>query len=307
MKLGSAICLCRSVHVRLPRCRRRARAVATRRRQVPPGVLEEIIVTAQRREETLQKSSLSIQVVSDDELWRAGVAQASDLNRLVPGIQIAGGGNAAQIYIRGVGDFAASPLSNPAVAVNVDGVYISRPQGVNSSFYDLERLEVLRGPQGTLYGRNASGGALNLITNRPSLDCVERLGRASGLGNYSLFEAQGAINVPLGDTVAIRAAANVVQRDGYLSDDTNDEDTTAGRVRLLWQPSETCRCCSMPISPKRKAKAPATCSCRVRPGPTSGSRARARNRTASWPVRRPSASWSRRSAPTRFATTRSGT
>jgi iron complex outermembrane receptor protein len=205
--------------------------------QAAPGVLEEIIVTAQRREETVQKSSLSIQVLSDDELWQAGVVRASDLNRVVPGIQVAGGGNAAQIYIRGVGDFAASPLSNPAVAVNVDGVYISRPQGVNSSFYDLARLEVLRGPQGTLYGRNASGGALNLVTNRPSLDSMN--GYVSvGLGNYSLVEAQGAINVPLSDTVAIRAAANVVQRDGYLSDDTDDEDTTAGRVRLLWQPSE---------------------------------------------------------------------
>jgi len=205
--------------------------------QVSPGVLEEIIVTAQRREETLQKSSLSIQVLSDEEIRQAGVSHSTDLNRLIPGIQIAGGGNAAQIYIRGVGDFAASPLSNPAVAVNVDGIYISRPQGVNSNFYDLARLEVLRGPQGTLYGRNASGGALNLVTNRPSLDSVD--GYATmGFGNYSLFEAQGAINVPVSDSVAIRAAANYVQRDGYLSDDTNDEDTTAGRVRLLWQPSD---------------------------------------------------------------------
>ena len=175
--------------------------------QISAGVLEEIIVTANRREETLQKSSLSIQVLSDDQIRQAGVTHSQDLNRLIPGIQIAGGGNAAQIYIRGVGDFAASPLSNPAVAVNVDGVYISRPQGVNSSFYDLERLEVLRGPQGTLYGRNASGGALNIITNRPSVDVVD--GYASlGFGNYSLFEAQGAINVPLSDSVAVRVAAN---------------------------------------------------------------------------------------------------
>jgi len=215
-----------------------ALAQATTPVQASPGVLEEVVVTAQRREETLQKSSLSIQVLSDEELWQAGVAHSSDLNRLIPGVQIAGGGNAAQIYIRGVGDFAASPLSNPAVAVNVDGVYISRPQGVNSNFYDLARLEVLRGPQGTLYGRNASGGALNLISNRPTLDSVEGW-VGLGAGNYSLFEVQGAINVPLGERVAIRAAGNVVKRDGYLSDDTNDEDTTAGRVRLLWQPSES--------------------------------------------------------------------
>src|SRR5688572_17337178 len=187
--------------------------------QPSPGVLEEVVVTAQRREETLQKSSLSIQVLSDEELWQAGVAHSADLNRLIPGIQIAGGGNASQIYIRGVGDFAASPLSNPAVAVNVDGIYISRPHGVNSSFYDLARLEVLRGPQGTLYGRNASGGALNLITNRPSLAGVA--GNVSvDVGNFNLAQVQGALNVPLGDTVAIRGAVNVVDRSGYLSDDT---------------------------------------------------------------------------------------
>ena len=203
-----------------------------------PAVLEEIVVTAQRREETLQESSLSIQVLSGEELAQAGVAHSSDLNRLIPGIQVAGGGNAAQIYIRGVGDFAASPLSNPAVAVNLDGVYISRPQGVNGSFYDLARLEVLRGPQGTLYGRNASGGALNLITNRPSLEAVN--GYVSvGIGNYDLVHAQGAVNVPLGNTLAVRAAANVIERDGYLSDDSNDEDTKAGRVRLLWEPSKS--------------------------------------------------------------------
>ena len=131
--------------------------------------IEEIIITAQRFEETLQKSSLSVQVLSGEELRRRVVSQATDLNSLVPGLQIDRGG-AAQIYIRGVGDFAASALSNPAVAVNIDGIYVSRPQGVNSGFYDLARLEVLRGPQGTLYGRNASGGALNLVTNRPSLE-----------------------------------------------------------------------------------------------------------------------------------------
>jgi iron complex outermembrane receptor protein len=202
------------------------------------GVLEEIVVTAQRREETLQKSSLSIQVLTSEGLTRAGVAHSTDLNTVIPGIQVGGGGNAAQVYIRGVGDFAASPLSNPAVAVNVDGIYVSRPQGINSSFYDLARLEVLRGPQGTLYGRNASGGALNLISNRPSLDGVSGYINV-GAGNYSLFQAQGAVNIPLGDTVAVRAAANVIDRDGYLSDGTVDEDSQAGRVRLLWQPSES--------------------------------------------------------------------
>src|SRR5687767_2044506 len=132
-----------------------------------------IIVTAERREESLQDLSLAIQVLTAEELERANLTQIHDLNTLVPGLQIGSGGNAPQIYIRGVGDFAASALSNPAVAVNIDGVYVARPQAVNSLFYDLARIEVLKGPQGTLYGRNASGGAINLISNRPSLTGVE--------------------------------------------------------------------------------------------------------------------------------------
>src|SRR5687768_12834708 len=109
-----------------------------------PAIISEVVVTAQRYEESVQRSSLAIQVLSSDELQRAVVNDATDLNRIVPGLQIGTGGNASQIYIRGVGDFAASALSNPAVAVNVDGVYISRPQGVNSSFYDLARIEVVK-------------------------------------------------------------------------------------------------------------------------------------------------------------------
>jgi iron complex outermembrane receptor protein len=201
------------------------------------GGIDEVVVTAQRFEESAQRSSLAIQVLSGQEMERAVITQATDLNRVVPGLQIGTGGGAAQIYIRGVGDFAASALSNPAVAVNVDGVYVARPQAVNSNFYDLARVEVVKGPQGTLYGRNASGGALNLITNKPVL------GQTTGnlgvtVGDYSLRQFEGAMNVPLGETVALRGAFSITDRDGYLSDDTDDEDRKAGRVRLLWQASD---------------------------------------------------------------------
>ena len=206
-------------------------------REENSAIISEVVVTAQRYEESVQRSSLAIQVLSAEELQRAVVSEATDLNRIVPGLQIGTGGGAAQIYIRGVGDFAASALSNPAVAVNVDGVYISRPQGVNSSFYDLARIEVVKGPQGTLYGRNASGGAVNLITNRPQLDGLHGdLGVT--LGNYSQKQFEGAVNLPLSGTVAIRGAFNLSKRDGYLSDGTDDEDRKAARVRLLWQPND---------------------------------------------------------------------
>ncbi len=200
-------------------------------------MIDEIIVTAQRREETLQKSSVSVQVVTGAALERAGVTQATDLNRIAPGVQIGTGGNATQIYIRGIGDFAVSALSNPAVAFNVDGVYVARPQGTNSEFYDVDRVEILKGPQGTLYGRNATGGAINVITRKPSLDGMD--GRISvDLGNYDLKHVEGALNVPLSATVAIRGAFNIVDRTGYLSDGTDDDVRQAARVNLLWKPSD---------------------------------------------------------------------
>jgi len=196
----------------------------------------EIIVTAERREQSLQKSSLSLQVLTPADLERSNLTQATDLNTMVPGLQIGTGGNSPQIYIRGVGDFAASVLSNPAVAVNMDGVYVARAQAINSLFFDLERIEVLKGPQGTLYGRNASGGAINLVSRRPSLNGVEGY---IGLtyGNYDTKQLEAAVNVPLGSTAAARLAFNAVDRDGYLSDGTDDDERIAGRLRLLWEPS----------------------------------------------------------------------
>jgi len=111
------------------------------------GTLAEIVITAERREETLQKSSVALQVVSQAELQNAGVVQMRDLTTVVPGLQIANGGAATQIYIRGVGDFGSTPITNPAVATNLDGVYIARPQGVEGNFFDIARVEVLKGPR----------------------------------------------------------------------------------------------------------------------------------------------------------------
>ena len=151
-------------------------------------------MTAQRREETLQKSSLEIQLVSGAELTSEGVTQAKDLNALVPGLQIAQGGSATQIFIRGVGDISSSELSNPGVAFNVDGVYVGRPEAVASTFYDVQRVEVLEGPQGTLYGRNTSGGAINVITNQPSTSAGTTGYVSFEGGNYALKHGTGALN-----------------------------------------------------------------------------------------------------------------
>lgn len=133
------------------------------------GALEEIVVTAQRRTDTAQRTSLSLQVLGAQQLGNAGVTQAVDLTTLVPGLQVAHAAASTQIYIRGVGNFGATSVSNPAVAFNVDGVYVGRNEGVAGAFYDVARIEVLKGPQGTLYGRNAAGGAINLILQSTQL------------------------------------------------------------------------------------------------------------------------------------------
>jgi iron complex outermembrane receptor protein len=201
------------------------------------GAIEEIIVTAQRREETVQKSSLAIEAFNPETLRSVGLTQAADLTKLVQGLQIGFSGSTSQIYIRGVGDFSANSLANPGVAFNVDGVNVGRPEGVGVNFYDIARVEVVKGPQGTLYGRNASGGAINLITNSPTLDAV-RGDLNLDVGNYSLYHVDGAINVPLSSTVAMRVAVNRIKRDGYLTDGTSDDDQLAARAKLLFEPSD---------------------------------------------------------------------
>ena len=202
--------------------------------------IQDIIVTANRRAENIQKSSLAIQAFDSETLKSQGVAQAGDLSKLVQGLQVGFSGSTSQIYIRGVGDFSANPLANPGVAFNVDGVYVGRPEAVGVNFFDVERLEVLKGPQGTLYGRNSSGGAINLITGSPSLTAVKGFATAE-VGNYGLLHFEGAVNLPLGDKFAVRAAFNRIKRNGYLSDGTSDDDQIAGRVKLLFQPSDSVR------------------------------------------------------------------
>lgn len=195
--------------------------------------LTDIIVTAQRREESLQKAGIAMSAVSGDTLTQQSITQAEDLTRIVPALQIAPAASFTQIYLRGVGSFGANAFAEQGVAFNLDGVYLSRPAAPSALFYDLERLEVLKGPQGTLYGRNASGGAVNLITAKP------KLGDTSGFmtaeyGNYDAIKGSAAVNIPVGDKAAFRFAGQYVKRDGFYSDGYDDEDTQAlrGQFRL---------------------------------------------------------------------------
>ncbi|MDB5692656.1 MAG: hypothetical protein JWO81_1719 [Alphaproteobacteria bacterium] len=197
--------------------------------------LQDIVVTANRRPESVQRSSLAIEVLNGSALAEAGVTRVADLQNLVPGLSSASSGQNISTYIRGVGSLATDATADSSIAYNINGVFISRPNGVGPIFFDLARVEVLKGPQGTLYGRNASGGAINLITRRPD-------GRLStdmsvDVGNFDLIRVSGAMTVPLGETLSIRAAAQYINHRGYLTDGYNDQDDVAARLTALWAPA----------------------------------------------------------------------
>jgi len=208
--------------------------------EVRKGSLTDIIVTATRRSQSVQKASVAITVLGASELARAGVTRAADLSGILPGVEVGSGGGPVQIYIRGVGTTATNGLAEGAVAFNLDGIYISRPTAINNVFYDVSRVEVLTGPQGTLYGKNATGGAINVITNDPT---TTKFSGSESLefGDYGLLVNEASLNIPLSDQLALRGAFSFARHDGYLSDGTDDENNVAGRVKALIKPNEDVR------------------------------------------------------------------
>jgi iron complex outermembrane receptor protein len=200
------------------------------------GELADIIVTASRRSETLQKTAIPVSVISGDELTRKGVTQAQDLNKAATGLSLSPNGANTQVYLRGIGTFSISAFSDSAVAFNDDGVFLVYPGMISGNFFDLQRVEVLKGPQGTLYGRNATAGAINLITNRPSLSGLEANASIDG-GSYGLFRVEAAVNAPVSDTLAVRAAGQIVSRGGYFSDGSGDDKSQSVRLQTLYKPS----------------------------------------------------------------------
>ncbi len=193
--------------------------------------LGDIIVTAQRRSESLQRAAVPVSVVQGSDLVAAGITDPGRLGELAPALTVQPSSTGNLIFLRGVGNFTLTPNSDPAIAFNYDGVYIGRPTSTNGLFYDLDRIEVLKGPQGTLYGRNATGGAINVIPTQPKLGELSGYATAS-YGNYDTVLAEGAINVPLGDDGALRVSASTSRHDGYLRDGTSDDKTTSFRAQL---------------------------------------------------------------------------
>lgn len=204
----------------------------------PAGGLDEIVVTAQRREESLQKVAVAVTAVSGDALVNAGASDPVGLSRLVPSLVVQpAAGTSTSLYLRGVGSQQGNSFGENPIALNLGGVFIARPSSLGGIFYDLERVEVVKGPQGTLYGRNATGGAINVIPRKPILGEVS--GNASfEYGNYNNVKAAGALNLPLGENVAMRLATQIVDRDGYLSDGYQDDSGQAVRASILAKPAD---------------------------------------------------------------------
>ncbi|NIB38375.1 TonB-dependent receptor [Pseudomaricurvus alkylphenolicus] len=206
--------------------------------------LEEIIVTAQKRETSLQDTPIAISAFSGDGLEELGIENAEDLTRFVPGADFSTNGGAVAITIRGVGsDGLAQPKDDPSVAAHLDGIYLARQASLSAMFYDIERVEVLRGPQGTLYGRNATGGSLNIITKKPSDELEGAIDFS--IGNYGTRQVKGMLNTPLvEDKLNLRMSALFNRHDGYstelneLYNDPDDADEKAYRAKLSWQVSD---------------------------------------------------------------------
>ncbi|BBD98214.1 TonB-dependent receptor [Sphingobium amiense] len=205
--------------------------------QAKDGGLTEIIVTAQRREESLQKAAIAVTAVTGSDLVRSGITETSNLGKLVPALVVQPTGGTTSFFLRGVGTNSQNSFSENAIAFNFNGVYVGRPTAPAGVFYDLERVEVVKGPQGTLYGRNATGGAINVLPKKPVLGRFGVEGIAE-YGNYDSKKGFLAVNLPLGDTVALRVAGQVVDRDGYISDGYDDDKGEAARASLLIKPSD---------------------------------------------------------------------
>ncbi len=212
-------------------------------RPAPAGALEEIVVTAQRRAQSLQDTPISLAAFNAEQLEVAGIHGMADLGAKVPSLQIEPfpTSNATlRFYIRGIGIIDSQITQDPAVGVYADGVYIARSTGNAFDIADLERIEILRGPQGTLYGRNTTGGAVNLITRRPSLDAIEA-SQSISLGARNQAIARSSLNLPLSDTLALKFALHGGRQDGFVENDGpggdyGDRRSLSSRLDLRWLP-----------------------------------------------------------------------
>ncbi|MEM1114541.1 MAG: TonB-dependent receptor plug domain-containing protein [Pseudomonadota bacterium] len=207
-------------------------------------MLEEVVVTARRREESLQETPVAVTALDASALRDAGVQNLYDLNEIIPNIEVqSANGNAplANIYIRGVGQRNSGANIDSGVGIYVDDVYLGRPDGALLDLNDVQSVQVLRGPQGTLFGKNTTGGAVVFTTNAP----VGEFEGSAGLrvGNYDRLDGEFVLNVPITENLWTRLSGVAISRDGYIENlfdgkDYMDEDRQSLIWRTRWSPTD---------------------------------------------------------------------
>ena len=204
--------------------------------------LEEIIVTATKRAESLQDVGLSVQAFDASSLQEGGITDVSRLEFLVSGVNYAFVGNDAKFNVRGANSSNTFGDATSIVGTFVDGVYKPRASQQSRSFFDIERVEFLKGPQGTLYGRNTFAGAMNLYTRVPDLDAGTSGFAELGIERFGRIAGEGAVNFALSDTFGIRVAGTFDQSDGYITNlagpDLGEQDDMSIRISALWEASD---------------------------------------------------------------------
>jgi iron complex outermembrane receptor protein len=203
-------------------------------------VLEETVVTATKRTESLSDVSLSVAVLDGEKMADAGIESADDIGRYIPNTLISSNGRSSSVVIRGLGSGNNRGFES-SVGLFIDGVYYGRDTYLQNAYFDLERVEVVRGPQGTLFGKNTIAGAINITTANPE---EEFGGYVKGtFGDFNKQQFEGAVSIPLSDNVGLRLSVQDSQRDGYIENtgggpDGSARDTTLGRAKLQFAPND---------------------------------------------------------------------
>jgi len=206
------------------------------------SALEEVIVTAERRAQDAQDVPIALTIIGGSEISPSGISSISDVALKTPNLTFTQFNiGEPQLFLRGLGTTIDSAGADPTVSVFIDDVYVGRSAGATSDLYDLERIEVLRGPQGTLYGRNVTGGAISIVTKRPSNEFEAKLGVT--VGNYGLTVLRGLVDGPIGDNLAGNLSFSKRDRDGYAysnrsGQELDDADNFSLRGKLLWDISD---------------------------------------------------------------------
>ena len=209
--------------------------------------LEEITVTARKREIGLQDAAIAVSVVTGADFDRSNIVKLDNFNGYTPGLIVAKNDGAGRVVtIRGVGwETAQNIASQPSVLTYIDGIYLANPLSMGLDLGELERVEVFRGPQGTEFGQGTTGGAINLVSKKPELD--KTIGYAEfGYGTYNTTNARAALNIPLGDKAAIRGSVQKYNHDGFAEIrggaldgyELDDADSVTGKLSLLWEPTD---------------------------------------------------------------------